>query len=176
MIYTLNNKLNGIEVSFDTKPDVKILSNLKENGFRWHPTKKIWYAKNTTETLNFVKSLEIKEENIETKSKKEVTPEHPIKVGDVLYSSWGYEQTNIDFYQVIRLRGKKQIVVRPIASKRTRSLGYCSDMVKPIKDNFRGEPMIKTVKGTNEYPYCNGEYGNMYLTSWDMEHNETSYY
>ena len=25
-----------------------------------------------------------------------------LRVGDILYSSWGWEQTNIDFYQVIR--------------------------------------------------------------------------
>jgi len=26
---------------------------------------------------------------------------HTLKVGDVLYSSWGYDQTNIDFYEVV---------------------------------------------------------------------------
>ena len=28
-----------------------------------------------------------------------------LRVGDILYSSWGWEQTNIDFYQVIAIRG-----------------------------------------------------------------------
>lgn len=43
---------------------------------------------------------------------------HDLKVGDILYSSWGWEQTNIDFYQVITLRGKKSIVVKPINADR----------------------------------------------------------
>ncbi|WNH54827.1 hypothetical protein [Stenotrophomonas oahuensis] len=33
------------------------------------------------------------------------TGAHTLKVGDVLYSSWGYEQTNVDFYEVIAVRG-----------------------------------------------------------------------
>ncbi len=28
-----------------------------------------------------------------------------LRVGDILYSSWGWEQTNIDFYQVVAIRG-----------------------------------------------------------------------
>lgn len=31
---------------------------------------------------------------------------HSLKVGDLLYSSWGYEQTNVDFYKVKAVRGK----------------------------------------------------------------------
>ena len=34
--------------------------------------------------------------------------------GDILYTSWGWEQTNVDFYQVIHVINKK-IVVRKIA-------------------------------------------------------------
>jgi hypothetical protein len=26
-----------------------------------------------------------------------------MKPGDILYSSWGYDQTNIDFYQVVKI-------------------------------------------------------------------------
>ena len=27
---------------------------------------------------------------------------HDLEVGSILYSSWGYDQTNVDFYKVIR--------------------------------------------------------------------------
>lgn len=30
-----------------------------------------------------------------------------VSVGDVFVSSWGYEQTNVNFYQVISVHGKK---------------------------------------------------------------------
>lgn len=39
---------------------------------------------------------------------------HTLKVGDVLQATWGYDQTNIDYYQVTGLKGKKQVLVRRI--------------------------------------------------------------
>ena len=45
---------------------------------------------------------------------KTVDRTHSFKVGDVLESSWGYEQTNIDLYQVIALNGKSMVTVRAI--------------------------------------------------------------
>ena len=30
---------------------------------------------------------------------------HTLALGDVLYSTWGYEQTNVDFYEVVAVRG-----------------------------------------------------------------------
>ena len=30
-------------------------------------------------------------------------PTHNVQVGDVFYSSWGYEQTNINFFQVVKI-------------------------------------------------------------------------
>lgn len=39
---------------------------------------------------------------------------HDVKVGDIFRSSWGYDQTNIDFYQVVALVGSKMAEVREI--------------------------------------------------------------
>ena len=55
--YTLNNDLDGIEISFDKKPNSNTLKALKSRGFRWHGVKKVWYAKQTDERLTFAKSL-----------------------------------------------------------------------------------------------------------------------
>lgn len=37
--------------------------------------------------------------------KAEARKPHSLKAGDVLYTSWGYEQTNVDFYEVVAVRG-----------------------------------------------------------------------
>lgn len=37
-----------------------------------------------------------------------------LEPGDILYSSWGYEQTNIDFYRVIKLCGKTMVELEKI--------------------------------------------------------------
>ena len=44
MNITENKPLNGIEVTFDKKPSSDVLTTLKDNGFRWHRQKKLWYA------------------------------------------------------------------------------------------------------------------------------------
>lgn len=38
-----------------------------------------------------------------------------VSVGDIFYSTWGYEQTNVDFYQVTR-KTAKTLTLRPISS------------------------------------------------------------
>ena len=40
-----------------------------------------------------------------------------LKVGDVLYTSWGYDQTNINFYQVTKSIGTRSVEVQEIMSE-----------------------------------------------------------
>ena len=51
--YELNEKYDGIEIKFSEKPTAQVLSRLKELGFKWHPGKGVWYAKNTDVRLEF---------------------------------------------------------------------------------------------------------------------------
>lgn len=55
--YELNKKYDGIEIKFSEKPTAQVLSRLKELGFKWHPGKGVWYAKNTEARLEFAKSI-----------------------------------------------------------------------------------------------------------------------
>lgn len=184
---TLNPELNGIEIGFDTKPIKATLDALKGLGFRWHNQKKVWYAKNTPERLELAQTIAnisdyadtLKAEEKPAKKAEKVN-KFGIKVGDVFCESWGYEQTNIDFWQVTELKGTTQIVLKAISKEVVRDCGFCSCMVRPVKDSFTshyaGEEIRRTVKGTAENPYCNAELGILCPTTWDSEHNETSYY
>ena len=115
---------------------------------------------------------------------KEKVNKYGVKVGDVFYESWGYGQTNIDFWQVVRLRGTTQIVLRAIKSEVVRNVDFCSDMVKPVKDawtkHYAGEEIVRTVKSLNmygeEHIYCNADHGLLLKTDWNKEQHETSYY
>lgn len=120
---TLNNNLNGIELSFDSKPNVEVLSAIKELGFRWHNKKKLWYAKQTEERLAKAKELAdgkvYKAAASSAKAEpKEKVNKYGVKVGDLFYCSWGYEQTNVDFFQVIALVGESSVRIREVAPKR----------------------------------------------------------
>lgn len=85
---TLNQSLNGIELKFEGKPVVAILSALKENGFRWHPKKKIWYAKQTPERLELAQEIadgqEIKAESKETAAATDPQKELKEKYMDII--------------------------------------------------------------------------------------------
>lgn len=74
----LNNELNGIELSFAEKPTNEILTQLKSNGYRWHNTKKIWYARQNAETVLLAEKIaEYKTEDeakTVTKAKNEILP------------------------------------------------------------------------------------------------------
>ena len=61
------------------------------------------------------------------------------KVGDLFNSSWGYEQTNIDFYQVVRVISENTIEVRSCAGKQV-SYQNLSGQVKADKGNLSGDP------------------------------------
>ena len=41
---------------------------------------------------------------------------HDLKVGDVLHSQWGYEQTNNDYFQVTALIGAHMVEIRKIGN------------------------------------------------------------
>ena len=61
-----------------------------------------------------------------------------VKVGDLFYNSWGYEQTNLDFYQCVEKKGKT-MTLRPIASKTVEGSTMCHGMADnrvAVKDAF----------------------------------------
>ena len=53
----INNELDGVEVKFNERPSVTMISKLKSLKFRWHPKKKIWYAKNINNRLDNITEL-----------------------------------------------------------------------------------------------------------------------
>lgn len=65
-----------------------------------------------------------------------------LRVGDILYSSWGWEQTNIDFYQVIAIRGSA-VDLRQL-DQRTTEDGYMCGTTVPLPGVSRARP-IRTV-------------------------------
>ena len=201
MKVNLNKQLNGIELIFQEKPSTEILTMLKVNGFRWHRQKKLWYAKVTDERKAFVKELQkanteiisvsnnVSETPTKANAKKQPVNKYGVKVGDMFCDIWGYEQTNVDFYQVVDLKGSTTVVLKPV-KKNARMIGDMSYMVSPIKDDFlegkyktrlmtNGEETIqRRVKDIgNNSIYAGSGYESLSLMSdITSEINETHYY
>lgn len=70
----------------------------------------------------------------------------PVKVGDIFERSWGYEQTNVDFYKVVEITktGKSAKLVK-IGQKITKQTGDMSELVEPDPDKIIGEK-IQTLR------------------------------
>ena len=68
----LNQELNGIELSFESKPERAILDAIKAQGFRWNGKKSVWYAKQSAERLTFAETLGQIETKTETKTTNKI--------------------------------------------------------------------------------------------------------
>lgn len=115
MTYTITNnpQFNSIEVIFDGKPTEEIRNALKALKFRWHSVKKCWYGYSTEEAARA--AIEGKEApKAERKPKAAKVNKFGVQVGDIFAASWGYEQTNNDFFQVVALVGESSVRVREV--------------------------------------------------------------
>lgn len=74
---------------------------------------------------------------------------HPLQVGDILRASWGYDQTNIDYYEVTRLVGAQMVEVREIAA-RAQETGFMSGDSVPAPGQYIGEAKRRRVSDYGE--------------------------
>jgi hypothetical protein len=73
-----------------------------------------------------------------------------LEVGTVLVGSWGYDQTNVEAWQVVELVGRCSVNIRRIATVQTRELGDMAADVIPAPDQFvDAEIVFKRVVSAN---------------------------
>lgn len=100
------------------------------------------------------KTIESRKQTIERKRAEQAEKAsfvHGLKVGDIMVCSWGYDQTNIDFYEVTDVRGKN-VIVREIASEVIAGHGAPQETVMPVPHHFVGAPLTKRPGGTTGHP------------------------
>lgn len=96
-----------------------------------------------------------------------------VEVGEIYYSSWGYEQTNINFYQVVERKGLS-FTIREIAQEQVEgsmvSHGMACD-VKPVKNSFlkKSEPITRRSFNIDDVRYIS-------KTTEDKAHYKSWYY
>ncbi len=69
---------------------------------------------------------------------------HTLKVGHVLASTWGYEQTNWNFYEVIKLAGCHTVELRELAQSRVETT-YMQGKCAPLPGQYIGEMLRRRV-------------------------------
>jgi len=84
-----------------------------------------------------------------------------LKEGDILYCSWGYDQTQVDFYKVKEVVGSNRIKIVPmtgVVAKQSTGVDYM------VAGEEKGEPMLKVANGKQNSVKITS-FSNAYL--WD---------
>jgi hypothetical protein len=75
---------------------------------------------------------------------------HNFSVGDIIHHSWGWEQTQCDYYQILAVT-EHGATIQAIQSKSVPgSGGFMSERQTPTKDAFCGEPLKARINGHGE--------------------------
>jgi hypothetical protein len=102
------------------------------------------------------RELKAEKERVE-RSKQYEAEKQKIVEGAILYSSWGYEQTNIDFYIVVS-RKNDFVILQEVGQKRTYDRddsGKCTpDASVKIGDPFRKKINRFAGVNLNSYSWC----------------------
>ena len=80
--------------------------------------------------------LEIQKSDEERRQQRKLTKDHDIKVGDIFYTYWGYDQTNSEFYEVVDVKGSRIYLqeIQSIYDNEDESWGQTK--ITPDKGNF----------------------------------------
>lgn len=64
---------------------------------------------------------------------------HALQVGDVLRASWGYDQTNVEYFEITRLVGSQMVEFCEIGQEKEET-GFMSGQCVPRPGHFIGKP------------------------------------
>ena len=95
-------------------------------------------------------------------------------VGDVLHSSWGYDQTNATFYLVTKVMNAR-VILQELRNIETSEKGnWMFGKAVPDLKAFTGAPMVKGFKATEKDYYVKvASYAGAFL--WDGKPAEVSH-
>jgi hypothetical protein len=97
-------------------------------------------------------------------------------VGDILSASWGYDQTNIDFYRIVR-RTNDTVWLEHLTNRHVEATGWASETVMP------GEPDGTIIRRKlarwgpdNEIHGCRFASTFGWISAWDGKPEHASHY
>ena len=194
-----NEEHKGIELTFAAKPEDVIREALKAAGYRWHSQKKLWYARQNEARMALAQKLAgdqtaaaqdagkviqftgSAEDKPAAAAPDETISKFGIKAGDILYDSWGYEQTNVEFYIVTKIVSACKIEIQELGHSEVDGSGCgMSCDVMPDPEKRIGEPIQKIVSQSG-YEKASGHWhvkinDSVSLTAWDGRPKYKSWY
>lgn len=112
------------------------------------------------------------EDDTKFKEKNKFVKEN-LKVGDIVYSSWGFEQTNIDFYQVVDIKGTSY-QLREVNAKKEYNTDTMTGYKSPIVDDFVND-IITTTRLTKFGDFKLSSYNRANMLEFDLIDGKKEY-
>ena len=93
---------------------------------------------------------------------------HSFQVGDIVRNTWGYEQTNVDFYEVVRI-SPSSVWLRPLQQETTET-SFMAGTTVPLPGQYRGEAVMHRANAAGiSFPHGCGR-------KWDGKPQHCSWY
>lgn len=112
----------------------------------------ISYLKNWL--TNVMNNLQSREDEKQKRKQELSDVGNPYKIGDLLYDTWGYEQTNVEFYEVVEVKGMT-ITIQELGHISVEGTEYQDSVnVKPDRNKKISAPIVKRLgrRLNNGYP------------------------
>lgn len=133
----------GLDVEFYLQDAPGRFSVMAFVGTAGKPMANYWYKSADQRAGFMARTIESAKARVAYRAKKTTTA-RKLEVGHILYTSWGYDQTNTDFYQVTALKGATMVMVRKLAAT-TEEKGFMSGDTFPTEEQI-GEPIACRVR------------------------------
>lgn len=142
---TFNQEKNGIELHFTDKPSQEIREQIKMNGFRWSKYQKIWFAKDTDERREFLKSVGF--------SNSENNDNSTITVSEVEKNIQEIEYTEIDINDIENYTVPKELNEREnnVSMFRRGDIDHTRELQKTLKSANDNVMELINIKGCTPY-------------------------
>jgi hypothetical protein len=174
-MYKKTLTIGKYEFHIKEREDIKTYPNHKYQVIHIQRTPKAKYSKHKVLSNYVYKTLEEATEraqekfdnikaNIDARERKKLEKKNLnasikasdfYKIGDIVYNSWGYEQTNVEFYQVVKIT-PKTITVKEIAQE-------------IADESMEGHGMSCDVLGVKDIFLENGNEYRLNVKAWNKD-------
>ncbi len=156
------------------------LTQLSAIAYAGKQSKATWHHRFATEAQRDAKIKEFFDclaDNAARRAERKIqaTQPHTLKLGDIIYNSWGYDQTNIDFYEVVGVSANF-VSLQSLDSKTSGGSGHSmSGYASAVPGTAKGEVTRHRVSvSTFNANYINFKHGSG--SKWDGKPIYCSWY
>lgn len=102
---------------------------------------------------------------------------HGLEVGDIVYNEWGYEQTNVSYFKVLRVPSGRSVVLREIKGDRVEDAPTSmTGRSIPKPGEFVGGSKAQTRRATGFERIGSGKDSGGDLQKWDGVPRRVTWY